>query len=313
VLRNMLLLRVVIMRAGDHPQTVWSMLDEALGDAPTTTLSWLHTARYWCGVAPRPPEEFEQDRQRAIKTPFGVLCLGGATTPHLLVYPDARTEKRAGAYLKSLAAQLEWYPVQARFRLQRYTDYAANAARNQQRALEQVTRSAQFWSVPQDEHRLRSLNPLQVDLDMLESTYASVLSDLTATRGAAQEVRALMSEYRLQLMQSGLWDIAPSVWEAQVAGLAGVQAQIEDDVQHIDSTLRRLELLIQMLQTRVSLLQSERERVLIYLVALLGLAVVAVLVADTSLTRMGMRLLALAAVVAGVGFAWQRWLRSRVP
>ncbi len=114
-LRNMLLLRVIVMRSGDHEQTVWPMLDEILSGTPTTP-SWLHTTRYWCGVAPRPPEDLEQERLQAIKTAFGVLCLGNGTRPHVLVYPDARTESRANIFLSSLAAELDWYTVQARYR-----------------------------------------------------------------------------------------------------------------------------------------------------------------------------------------------------
>ena len=131
-LRNMLLLRVIVARAGDHPQAVWTMLDEALG-APPTTPSWLHTTHYWCGIAPRPPEDLEQERSLPIKTPFGVLCMAQAAEPHLLVYPDARTESRASGFLRSLAAELDWFTVQARHRLEQYDDHAAKATRNQQR------------------------------------------------------------------------------------------------------------------------------------------------------------------------------------
>ncbi|HEX3052342.1 MAG TPA: hypothetical protein VHP83_16900, partial [Aggregatilineaceae bacterium] len=61
VLRNMFLLRVLVSRSGEYDPTTWTMLDEALGSAPTTP-SWLHMTRYWCGLAPRPPENFETDR-----------------------------------------------------------------------------------------------------------------------------------------------------------------------------------------------------------------------------------------------------------
>lgn len=312
VLRNMLLLRVVLLRPGEHEQTAWSMLDEALGMPPTAP-SWLQTVRYWCGMAPRPPEDLEQERSLPVKTPFGVLSLGRGATSHLLIYADQRTESRASTFLRSLAPQLDWYPVQARYRLEQYTNHAAVAVRNQQQALEQVTQSVQFWAAPQEQRRLRSLLPLQADLDLLESTYGNVLSDLAMTRAAAQEVKMLMTDYRLSLMQSGLWDAAPSVWEAQVSSLAELQAQIAHDEQHIDVTLRRLDVMMRTLQTRMALLQGERERMLVYVVGVLGLAMLAVMVADASLARMGLHLLALV-IVAGLVFgAWQFWLRRRVP
>jgi hypothetical protein len=311
-LRNMLLLRVAVSRTGEHDQGVWSMLDEALGDAPTTP-SWLHTVHYWCGVAPRPPEDLEQDRSLPVKASFGVLCLGHATAPHLLVYPDARTEARADSFLRSLAMRLDWYPVQARRRLGEYIDRASDAARNQQQALDQVTRMAHHWKEPGEQNRSRALVPFQAELDTLETTYADVLADLSTTQSAARDVRALASEYRLTLMQSGLWDAAPTVWEAQVADLAGMQAQIETDVHYVETTLRRMELLIRVLQTRTAMLQSERERLLIYVVALIGLLILAVLVADTSLTRITIRLVALVLAVGLLWGGWLVWLRRRVP
>lgn len=309
-LRNMLLLRVILSRAGEHEQSVWSMLDETLSSTPMTPY-WLHTTRYWCALAPRPPEDLEQSPP--IKTTFGVLCLGNGKRPHLLVYPDARTENRANAFLATLAAELDWYVVQARYRREAYESHASGVVRNQQRALEQVTHAAQVWTVPGDLPRLQTLEPLHAELSALESTYADVLSDLQLTHAASQDMRALAGEYRLALMQNGLWDAAPTVWQARVAGLEEIRVQIEADIQHIDTTLRRIELLIGTLQTRTALLQGERERVLIYLVALLGMALLAVLIADTSLTRMVIRLVALAVVAGIVRYSWQRWLRSHLP
>lgn len=312
-LRNMLLLRVVVSRPGEHDVNVWSMLDESLGNAPTTP-SWLSTTRYWCGLAPRPPEDLEHDRLMPIKTPFGVLLLGQAHTPHLLVYPDARTEHRATQFLRSLASQLDWYTVQARYSLEQYENRVTNVTRTQQQALEQVSQSVQaWWNVGRRPDRLRSLAPLHNQLDTLEKTYEHVLSDLAATRGAAQQVRGLMAEYRLTLMQSGLWDAAPSVWEAQVDSLSSIQGQIEADVAYIDTMLRRTDLMIRGLQTRIALLQGERERLLVYIIAVLGMSILAVLVADVSLSRMVIRVLALAFVMGVVWTAWQTWLQSRLP
>ncbi len=309
-LRNMLLLRVIVMRSGDHEQTVWPMLDEILSGTPTTP-SWLQTTRYWCGVAPRPPEDLEQERLQAIKTAFGVLCLGSGTRPHLLVYPDARTESRANVFLSSLAAELDWYTVQARYRREAYESHASAVVRDQQRAIEQVTHTAQTWTTPAGQ--MRSLTPLHADLDALEAAYADVLADMQTTNTAAQELRTLAAEYRLMLMQHGMWDAAPTVWQAQVAYLEEAYARIEADVQHIHTTLRRIELMIGTIQTRATLLQGERERILIYLVGLLGLALLAVLVVDTSLTRMVIRLVALAVVIGIVWGGWRTWLHSRLP
>jgi hypothetical protein len=310
VLRNVLLLRVIASRTGEHEQTVWAMLDETLNNTPTTP-SWLHTTRYWCAVAPRPPEDLEQERLQPIRTAFGVLCLGSEARPHLLVYPDARTESRANSFLRTLAAELDWYTVQARYRREEYESHASDAVRNQQRALEQVTRAAQTWTTSAG--RLRALPPLQAELGALEAVYADMLDDLRITDAAVQDIRALAAEYRLMLMQHGLWDAAPTVWQARVAGLEEIQARIEADVRHIDTTLRRMELMIDMIQARAALAQGERERVLIYLVALLGSALLAVLIADTSLTRMVIRLIVLAVVAGIVWGGWQTWLRSRLP
>jgi hypothetical protein len=309
VLRNMLLLRVMVARSGEHDQTVWSMLNESLGEPPTSP-TWLDTAHYWCGVAPRPPEDLEHSHLMPIKTPFGVLCLGQGDEPNLLVYSDARTEHRANHFLRSLAARLDWYTVQASYRLSVYENRASSAARNQQHALDRVTQSVQQWAAAHRPDRLRSLAPLQAQLETLEGTYQDVLSDLAATQTAAQEMRGLVAEYRLTLMQSGLWDAAPSVWEAQVAALGTRQAQIESDVNYIDTTLRRSELILQGLQTRIALLQGERDRLQVYLIAVLGLALLAVLIADVRVSQMVMRVLTLLFVFGIVWIIWQSWLQK---
>jgi hypothetical protein len=307
-LRNMLLLRVIVSRAGEHEQTVWTMLDETLNGSPTTA-SWLHTTRYWCGVAPRLPEDVELERQPPIRTAFGVLCLGDETRPHVLVYPDARTETRANAFLSALAGELDWYTVQARYRRDAYDDHASQVTRNQQRALEQVSRTTQAWAIPAAPGQPPSLDPLRSDLDALESTYAEILDDLRATRAAAQEMRTLASEYRRALMQHGLWDTAPTVWQARIAHLEDAQAQIEADMQHIDSTLRRIELMTHTLHTRAVLLRGEQTRWLFYLLAALGIALLTVLIADTNVLRMIVRVLALAAVTGAVWYGWQQYQR----
>jgi hypothetical protein len=312
VLRNMFLLRVVVSRSGEHEQDVWALLDDTLKGAPTTP-SWLYTTRYWCAIAPRPPEDLEQERLHPVKTVFGVLCLGNGARSNLLVYPDARTENRASAFLRTLAAELDWYTVQARHRREEYESHASNAARHQQLALEQAAHAAQAWTSPAQSGQLQTLGPLRTELDALESVYSDMLDDLRMTRAAAHEMRTLAAEYQLKLMEHGLWDAAPTLWQARVAGLAEIQAQIEADVQHVDATLRRIELLSGTLQTRTTLLQGDRVRFLIYLVTLLGLSLLAVLIADTSLTRVAIRLVALAVVAGIVWLAWQSWLRARLP
>jgi hypothetical protein len=239
------------------------------------------------------------------------LCLGNEGHPHLLVYPDARTESRANVFLSSLAAELDWYTVQAHYRRDAYESHASAVVRNQQRAIEQVTHAAQVWAAPAGQ--MRTLTPLHSDLDALEAVYADMLADMQTTNAAAQDMRALAAEYRLRLMQNGMWDAAPTIWRARVAYLEEAYARIEADVEHINATLRRVELMIGTIQTRAILLQGERERILIYLVGLLGLALLAVLVADTSLTRMAIRLVALAVVIGLVWGGWRTWLHSRLP
>ena len=108
-----------------------------------------------------------------------------------------------------------------------------------------------------------------------------------------------------------LADAAPSVWQARVAELETLQTQVEADVQHISTTLRRIELLITMIQTRTALLQGERERALIYLVAGLGVALLVVLIADTNPARMAIRLVLLALVIGGAWAGWRSWQQSR--
>ena len=310
-LRNMLLLRVIVARAGEHDQTVWSMLDAALGDSPATP-SWLHTARYWCAVAPRPPDDLEHERLQPVKTPFGVLCLGQDEQAHLLVYPDARTESRASVFLGSLAVQIDWYAVQARYRLDAYMDRASNATRQQQQALDKVAQAARWGDGTADAGQRLSPAPLHAELDMLESTYRDMLADLSATQAAAQDVRALIAGYRAALMRHGLWDAAPTVWEAQTASLMTMHIRIDADVQYIDAALRQVELVMRVMQTRISLLHGEREQLLMYLVGVIGFAALVVLVADTNLARVAVRLLAL---VIAAGIAWGGWQigRSRLP
>ncbi|MBP8973528.1 MAG: hypothetical protein KBH93_06595 [Anaerolineae bacterium] len=307
-LRNMLVLRLAVMRAGEHDQSTWAMLDQVLNRPPNTP-TWLNMTRYWCGIAPRPPEDLEQERLQAIKTYFGVLYLGSADQPHMLVYPDARTQTRADLFLRAQAPQLDWFPVQARYRLQAYTDHASRAARQQQAALDKVMQAAQAWGPPDQLAGVRALSPLQAELDTLESTYGAVLADLTETHAVAQELHTLALEYRLALMRSGLWDAAPTIWEAQVNRLEMLYAQVQADTHYIDSTLRRMDLTLRTLNTRVALLQGERERLLVGLIALVGLALLVVLVADTDPLRLAIRLVALIILALAGWWGWRRWSR----
>jgi len=303
-LRGLLLLRVVLARPGDHETGVWSMMEEALGPAPAAA-TWLSTARYWSAMAPRPPEELERDHMAPLKTAFGVLCLGRADHAHLLVYPDARTEARAAAFLRADAPALDSYPVEARVTLGRYADHASQMARQQQQALDRLTQAAQTWGAPRG--GLGVLAPTPAELDTLQTTYDDLLGDLQRTRGHAQLIRALGAEYRYRLIDSGLWDAGPSVWEAQLARLDGMAAQIEGDVQHLDASLRQIDVIGRSLQTRSLLLLGERERLLILIVGLLGLAGLVVLVADTDPRLMLVRLLALALLGGGLWLLYRRW------
>ncbi len=306
-LRNMMVLRVVVGREGEHDQAVWAMLDEAATHVAAAP-SWLHTTRYWCGIAPRPPEDLEQERMLPVHAGFGVLCLGEGVLPHVLVYPDARTEARAQTYLHTLAAQLDWAPVQARYRMGQYTDHASRAARNQQQALDRLAQAAHTWQTPNETGALGTIEP-HAELSMLEATYAEALDDLNTTRAAAEDLRALVNTYRLTLLSSGLWDAAPRVCDALVARLAGLHAQVEADAHYVDHTLGRLDLALRALHTRQAIEHNahvERALHLItYLIALIGLSIVALLVADTHPARIIVRLLALGVVAALVWAAWR--------
>ncbi len=307
VLRNMWLLRVVVARNGEHPPNVWEQLDAALEHAPTAE-SWLHTARYWCGMAPRPPQELAETRAQKVQAAFGVLCLGGEAQPHVLVYPDARTRNRANAFLRTLAPRLDWYAVQARHRLGLYTDRAATAARRQQQALERVSQAAQRWETPTPVWRVRAapLEAAQVELQALEALYRELSEDLRYTRATAAELRALADEYRLVLMQNGLWAAAPTVWQAEVEALRALGTSVEADVFHVEATLRRLDFLARLLQARLALRQSEQLRQLGLWGVALGAALTLAALASVELGR----LLVLGALVALGGGAWWAW-RSR--
>lgn len=308
-LRDMLLLRVVIVRNGEHDPDTWSLLSEALGSAPATP-SWLDTRLYWCGMAPRLPEAMEDGRLLPVQTPYGLLSLAQSAPAHVLIYPDARTETRANAFLRALAPRLDWHPVQARYRMEQYDRHASRAMQAQQRALEQVDRTVQAWPLRDDRRGLRALAPLNLELTTLETTYATVVADLDTTQRAAQGMQALAASYRRALLTSGLWDAAPSLWQAQIVDLDTMRARIEADVSHLEGTLRRIENLQHGVEMRLSLLQHERERWLSLLIGGLGLALLAVLVIDTDPVRVAVRLLALLVVAA---LAWGVWRKLRLP
>jgi len=304
-LRNMLLLRVVLARPGDHEHTVWQTLDESLGGAPTTP-TWLATARYWCGIAARLPEELDAQFPQSMRLEFGLFSPGEADA-RLLIYPDTRSEARARHFLSVTAPRLDWYPVEADVHLARYADHVAQAGRAPQAALDRVAQTMQGWTAPDARSRLRSLDPLGEEITALEAAYHQGLRDLDITRATAGRLNRLAGEYRLALMQSGLWDAAPAIWEARVAQVSAQVEQVEAEVVTVEVPLRRIELMMQTVQTRVLLLQSERERRLATLLAAVGVALVALLIADTDPVLMLVRVLLLALVAGGVALAWRRW------
>lgn len=303
VLRNMLLLRVIVARGGEHEPPVWEMLDDVLGPVPTAE-SWLHTARYWCGVAPRPPEELEQTRTQPVQAAFGVLCLGHGDMSHVLTYPDARTEQRANTFLNTFAPRLDWYPVQAHHLTHTYANYVAGVTYRQQQALDRVAQSAQVWRAPTQNNIMQSLAPLHDQLDDLETLHQDVIGDLTRTQHSVRDLRALALNYRLELMQSGLWSAAPTVWQAEVATLSSLEDQIAADVQHIETTLRRIEFMLRTMQTRMAVQQSESTRVAAYGAALAVVAILIVLIADSNLVQVAIRL---GVIIVLVGLSWLGW------
>lgn len=310
-LRNMLLLRVVLARPGDHEHTVWRTLDDSLRDTPTTP-TWLATARYWCGMAPRLPEELDTQFPQSMRLEFGMFSPGEADA-HLLVYPDARSETRARQFLRVNAPRLDWYPVEARYTLARYHEHVARAGRAPQAALDRVAQTIQGWAEPDARSRLRSLDPLHDELVALEASYHEGLRDLDVTRATATTLNRLTAEYRLALMDCGLWDAAPAVWEGRVAAFGAQVEQVEAEVITVEATLRRIELMMQTVQTRVLLLQSERDRLLAYMLAAIGVAVVVLLIADTDPVLMLVRIALLALVAGGVALAWRRWQGRQSP
>ncbi len=165
----------------------------------------------------------------------------------------------------------------------------------------------QGWTAPDARSRLRSLDPLGEEITALRSRLSPGLRDLDITRATAGRLNRLAGEYRLALMQSGLWDAAPAIWEARVAQVSAQVEQVEAEVVTVEATLRRIELMMQTVQTRVLLLQSERERRLATLLAAVGVALVALLIADTDPVLMLVRVLLLALVAGGVALAWRRW------
>ncbi len=304
-LRNMLLLRVVLGRPGDHEHSVWQMLEETLGEMPTTP-TWLATTRYWCGIASRLPDDLGDAFPQSMRLEFGLLAPGEADI-HVLIYPDARSEARARQFLSAVMPRLDWYPVQAGYSLARYQDHVAQVGRASPTALDRVAQTVQAWTLPNGRNRLRSLEPLNEEIVELETAYHHTLHDLDMTRTTATTLNRLASEYRLALMQSGLWDAAPAIWEARVAQVAAQVEQVEAEARTVEATLRRIELMMQTIQTRVLLLQSERERLLAYLLAALGLALVVLLLADTDPILMLVRVVLLVLVAGGIALAWRRW------
>jgi hypothetical protein len=197
----------------------------------------------------------------------------------------------------------------ARYRLDTYSDHASRAARQQQAALDRVLRAAQTWGPASNLTGRSALIPLQVELDTLENTYREVLADLTYTHAAAHELRTLAAEYRLALMRSGLWDSAPSVWEARAQRLELMHAQVQADLHYVEEALQRIDLAFRVLNTRAALLQNERERLLMGLIALIGLALLAVLIVDTDPVRLVLRLAVLTVLALAGWWGWQRWSR----
>jgi len=304
-LRNMLLLRVVLGRPGDHEHAVWQTLDASLGGTPTTP-TWLATTHYWCGIAARLPDELTAQFPQSMRLDFGLLAPGEADS-HLLIYPDSRSEARARQFLGGTAPRLDWYPVEADYHLARYQAHVARAGREPQQALDRVAQTVQGWAGPPGSNPLRSMDPLHQEIVALEAAYHGSLRDLDVTRATVRGLRQLTDEYRLALMQSGLWDAAPAVWEARVAQVAAQVEQVSAEVVTVETTLRRIELMMQSVQTRALLLQTERERLLMLLVAVIGLALAVLLIADADPVLVVIRLALLALVAGGIALGWRRW------
>lgn len=314
VLRNMWLLRVIVARNGEYAPEVWEQLDAVLNGAPPAE-SWLHTVHYWCGMAPRPPEELAETRTQSVQATFGVLCLGHETQPHVLVYPDARARHRANAFLRTLAPRLDWYTVQARHRLSAYTDHAAIAARRQEQALERVSQAARLWEIPFPAWRLgtSALASFQAELSALETLHREVNEDLRHTRAVAAELHALADEYRLLVMQHGLWAAAPTVWEAETEALRALARQVETDTHHVEATLRRLDFLAHTFQARLAVRQSEQIRQLGVWGVALGAVLLGVMLASAELGQTLVRLVVLGALLALIGAAWWAWRTQNRP
>lgn len=306
-LRNVIALRVILARTGEHDQHVWPMLDEALGDPPQTPW-WLHTTRYWCGIAPRPPEDLEPARQSPIQTAFGVLCLAPEHAPHVLVYPDARTENRAVVFLNQVTPVLDWYPIQARYRQDSYDTHASDMVRAQRVALDRVAQSVTGWPGGA-QLSWGAMRAQTVDLETLESTYSAALDDLLVTQTVAEELSALAAGYRLVLKESGLWEAAPAQWEAKVAAIEQARLRVEADLHHITYALRQVELVMRGTQLRAELLTGERLRLLIVVLAALGAALLAVLIVDSDPLVALIRLVLVLLVVGIAAGAW--WWSQR--
>lgn len=309
-LRNMLLLRVIVARGGEHEQSAWEMLDDALGPVPTAE-SWLHTSRYWCGVAPRLPESMGQERAHPVQAAFGVLCLGHGPQAHVLVYPDARTEQRANTFLTMLAPRLDWYPVQARHRMATYANYVSTVAYRQQRALDRIMQATHMRAAAAQPGIHYGANPLHTELDSLETLHNDVIGDLAMTHSAVGELRSLAVDYRLELMQSGLWSAAPTAWQAEVAMLSTMEEQIAADVHYVETTLRRVEFLLNTMQTRLAVQQADRMRIFAYAMVGLIAAMLLVMIAGSDLGQLGLRLGILVLIAAVGGAGWWYWQRRQ--
>ena len=248
-------------------------------------------------MAPRLPEDLDARFPQTMRLEFGLFSLGEADV-NLLVYPDARGESRARQFLSQDVPRLDWYPIEARYTLARYHEHVARMGRAPQVALDRVAQAITA-GLRRTRSRLRSLDPLHAEIVALEASYHETLRDLDTTRATATALNRLTTEYRLALMESGLWNAAPSIWEGRVATFAGQVEQVDAEVITVEATLRRIELMMQTVQTRILLLQSERERLLAYLLAGIGLALIVLLLADRDPVLMLVRIVLLLLVAAG--------------
>ena len=102
-LRNMLVLRLAVMRAGEHDQNTWAMLDQVLNRPPNTP-TWLDMTRYWCGMLRARPKTSNRSACRRSRRISACSAWAASPAAHAGLPRRAHTQTRADLFLRAGSA-----------------------------------------------------------------------------------------------------------------------------------------------------------------------------------------------------------------